>query len=88
MYKLIIVKKERKESEVARPCPILCNPMDCSRPGSSVMTFTGCVVYWMQAYCSGWPFPSSGALPNLGNEPGSLTLQADSLPSEPPAQLF
>jgi len=29
------------------------------------------------------PFPSPGALPNPGIESRSLTLQADSLPSEP-----
>ena len=42
MYKLIIIKKERKESEIAQPCPILCNPMDCSLPGSFVHE-----IYWM-----------------------------------------
>ena len=26
----------RKESEVAQSCPTLCDPMDCSLPGSSV----------------------------------------------------
>ena len=30
------------------------------------------------------PCPSPGDLPNPGIEPGSPTLQADSLPSEPP----
>ena len=30
------------------------------------------------------PFPSPGYLPDLGIKPGSPTLQADSLPSEPP----
>ena len=30
------------------------------------------------------PFPSPGELPDPGIEPGSPTLQADSLPSEPP----
>lgn len=38
----------------------------------------------MQNYCSGLPFPSPGDLPNPGIEPGSPTLQADALPSEPP----
>ena len=28
--------KEKKESEVAQSCPTLCDPMDCSPPGSSV----------------------------------------------------
>ena len=37
-----------------------------------------------QDYCSGLPFSSPGDLPNPGIEPGSPTLQADSLPSEPP----
>ena len=27
----------KKESEVAQSCPILCDPMDCSLPGSSVL---------------------------------------------------
>ena len=35
-------------------------------------------------YWSGMPFPSPGDLPDQGIEPGSPTLQADSLPSEPP----
>jgi len=37
-----------------------------------------------QEYWSGLPFPSPGNLPNLGIEPGSPELQADSLPSKPP----
>ena len=35
-------------------------------------------------YWSGQPFPSPGDLPNLGIKPRSPSLQADSLPSEPP----
>jgi len=37
-----------------------------------------------QEYWSGLPFPSPGDLPNPGIEPRSPTLQADSLPAEPP----
>ena len=37
-----------------------------------------------QEYWSGLPFPSLGDLPNPGIEPWSPTLQADTLPSEPP----
>ena len=37
---------------------------------------------------SGLPFPSPGDLPDPGIEPGSPTLQADALPSEPPGSLF
>ena len=39
-----------------------------------------------QEYWSGLPFPSPGHLPGPGIEPGSLTLQADSLVSEPPGK--
>ena len=35
-----------------------------------------------QGYWSGLPFPSPGDLPDLGIEPGSPALQADSLPTE------
>ena len=35
---------------------------------------------------SGLPFPSPGDLPNPGIEPRFPTLQADSLPAEPPAK--
>ena len=38
-----------------------------------------------QEYWSGLPCPSPWDLPDLGIEVGSLALQADSLPSEPPA---
>ena len=37
-----------------------------------------------QEYWSGLPFPSPGDLPNPGIDPGSPTLQADALTSEPP----
>ena len=37
-----------------------------------------------QEYWSGLPFPSAGDLPNLGIERKSPSLQADSLPPEPP----
>ena len=45
-----------------------------------------------QEYWSGLPFPSislpfPGDLPNPGIKPGSPTLQADSLPSEPSGKL-
>ena len=40
-----------------------------------------------QEYWSGLPFPSPGDLPNPGIEPGSPTLQADALTSEPPGKL-
>ena len=39
-----------------------------------------------QEYWSGFPFPSPGDLPNPGIEPGSPSLQADPLLSEPPGK--
>ena len=51
--------------------------MDCSLQTPLSMGFS------RQEYWSGLPCPSPGALSNLGIEPGSPTLQAGSLPSEP-----
>ena len=65
---------------VTQSCPALCNPMNCSPPGSSVHEFS------RQEYWSGLPFPSPGDLPNPGIEPGSCALQADSLPFDPPGK--
>ena len=39
-----------------------------------------------QEYWSELPLPSSGDLPNSGIEPGYPSLQADTLPSEPPGK--
>ena len=39
-----------------------------------------------QEYWSGLPFPFPGGLSDAGVEPGSPVLQAESLPSEPPAK--
>jgi len=39
-----------------------------------------------QQHWSGLPFPSPGDLPDPRIEPGSPTLQVDSLPSEPPGK--
>ena len=75
---------------LAQLCPILYNPMviapciaGCSWPGSSVHgdssgknTGVGCHAL----------LPED--LPNPGIEPRSPTLQADSLPSEPPGKPF
>ena len=41
-----------------------------------------------QEYWSGLPFPSPGDLPNPGIEPGSPTLQAEALSSEPPGKPY
>ena len=62
---------------VTQLCPTLCNPIDCSPPGSSVY-----IGFSRQECWSGLPFSSPGDLPNPGIEPRSSALQADSLPSE------
>ena len=57
--------------------------MDCSLSGSSVHGIFQARVEDFPGW-SGLPFPSPGDLPNPGIEAGSPTLQAESLPSEPP----
>ena len=64
---------------VTQSCPILCDIVDCSLPGSFVHgdspgknTGVGCHV------------PLQGNLPNPRIEPRSPALQEDSLPAEPP----
>ena len=46
-------KKKRKESEVAQSRPTLCEPMNCSLPGSSVNgIFQARVLEWVAiSYC-------------------------------------
>ena len=58
----------------------LCNPKDCSSPGSSVH---GILQARIQ---NGLPFPSSRDLPNPGIKPRSPAWQTDSLLSEPPGK--
>ena len=56
-------------------CPTLCN-------------FLGDTVHGIlpPEYWSGQPFPSPGHLPHPGIKPRSPTLQADSVPAEPPGK--
>ena len=56
------------------------NPMDCSLPGSSIHgIFQARILEWVA-------ISSPGDLPNPGIEPRSPSLQADTLPSEPPGK--
>ena len=55
---LLQCMKVKNESEIAQSCPTLCNPMDCSLPGSSVYGIS------RQEYWSGLSFPYPGDLPN------------------------
>ena len=59
---------EKKESEVTQLCPTLCNPMDCSLPGSSIHGI------FQARILGGLPFPSLEDLPDIGIERMSSTL--------------
>ena len=62
----------------------LCDPMDCNHPCPQAPLS---VEFSRQEYWSGLPFPPPGDLSNPDLlEPGSPTLQADFLPSEPPGK--
>ena len=76
----LLVDRSESESEATQSCPTLFYPMDCSVPSCLSMGFS------RQEYWSGLPFPTPGDLPNPGIEPGSPTLWADALPSEPPGK--
>ena len=54
-------------------CLTLCNPMDCSPPGSTVH-----LEFSRQKYWSGQTFSSPGNLPDPGIKPRSPALQVDS----------
>ena len=70
---------------VAQSCPTLCDPMDCSPPGSSVHGILQVKNNEVGCHALG-DLPNLGDLPKLGIEPGSPKLQADSLPSETPGK--
>ena len=59
--------QKKKESEIAQSCPTLCDPMDCSLPGSSAHGI-------FQVRVLELPFPFPGDLPDPGKEPRSPTL--------------
>ena len=67
---------------VAQWCLILCDPMDCSPPGSSVH---GIIKTWILEWVA---FSSPRGLSNPGIKPGSPALEADSLLSELPGKPF
>ena len=60
--------------KVTQSCQTLCNPKDCSPPGSSVHRV------FKARILSGLPCSPPGDIPYPGIEPGSPALQADSLP--------
>ena len=60
---------------VAQSCLTLCDPVDCSLPGSSVHGISQARI-----------LEFAGDLSDPGFEPGFPALQADSLLSEPPGK--
>ena len=64
----------------AKSCPTLATPWTAANQAPPSMGFS------RQECWGGLPFPSPGDLPDPGIEPGSPTLQADALPSEPPGK--
>ena len=70
------------ENQVAQSCTTVCSRMDCIPPGSSVYEI-------LQARKLEWAaIPSSKGSSQLGIEPSSPVLQADSLLSEPPRIVY
>ena len=70
---IVLLPWKKVKVKVTQACQTFCDPMDYmefSRPE-----------YWSEQ-----PFPSPGYLPNPGIEPRSPTLQAASLPAEPPGK--
>ena len=62
--------------KIAQLCPTLCDPMDCSLPGSSVHGILQArILEWVTVRFS-----------RGSSQPRSPALQADSLPSEPPGK--
>ena len=72
--------KVKSESEIAHSCPTLCNPMDCSPPGSSihgifqVSTGVGCHFLLQEIFLT------------QGSNPGLPHCRQTLLPSEPPVK--
>ena len=54
----------------------------------NLVTYAGLLkIFYFSIFWSGLPFLSQGDLPDPGIEPGSPTLEADALTSEPPGKL-
>ena len=74
------IRDSEGESEVTQSCPTLCDPMDCSLPGSSHHGILQArVLEWVAiSFFRDFPYP--------GIKPGSPAFQADALNSEPPGK--
>ena len=73
-------KRKKKKVKLLTPVQLFATPWTVACQAPPPMEFSR-LEYW-----SGLPFPSLGDLPSPGIEPRSPTLQADSLPSEPPGK--
>ena len=65
---------------VTQSCPTLCDPADCSPPGSSVRGILQASIW------GGLPFPSPGDLPDPGIQPMALALADVFFTTEPPGK--
>ena len=60
------LKETESESEVSQSCPTLCNPMDCSLPGSSLHGILQArVLEWVAIFLLQGIFPTQGLNPGL-----------------------
>ena len=70
----------KQDSEVKQSCLTLCDPMDCSLPVSSVdVIFQARILEWVSIF-----FPRESPQPRDQTQVSSI--EADSLPSEPPGK--
>ena len=68
-----------------RTCEVKLKLLSCVQLFATPWTIQS-MEFFRPEYWSGLSFPSPGDLPNPGIEPRSPTLQADSLPAEPPGK--
>ena len=68
---------------LSQSCLILCNPIECSLPGSSVHGSFQAKEYW-----NGLPFPTPGDIPDLGIKLMSPALLGGFFTTEPPEKLL
>ena len=82
----MLASQKKSESEIVKVlvtllCPTVCDPMDCTSPGSSVHGI-------LQARILEWvAIPFSRGFPQPRNRTQVSCIAADSLPFEPPGKL-
>ena len=81
------VRKRRPEADLyVVKVKSLSHVQLCATPWTVTYQAPSSMGFSRQEYWSGLPFPSPGDLPYPRIEPGSPTLQADALTSEPPGK--